>query len=131
MTRVSDVLAINGVIIGLGLIVTIFLTQGVSGAGINPAVSFGLTLAEYARTGNTSVLKELWIYLTMPLIGAFIALLFHEFNVRKTLAALEPVETQKRVETSADNIVVKSQVRLVEPADWVIQLFRLKEKIYS
>ena len=117
MTRVSDVLAINGVIIGLGLIVTIFLTQGVSGAGINPAVSFGLTLAEYARTGNTSVLKELWIYLTMPLIGAFIALLFHEFNVRKTLAALEPVETQKRVETSADNIVVKSQVRLVEPAD--------------
>ena len=131
MTRVSDVLAINGVIIGLGLIVTIFLTQGVSGAGINPAVSFGLTLAEYARTGNTSVLKELWIYLTMPLIGAFIALLFHEFNVRKTLAALEPVETQKRVETSADNIVVKSQVRLVEPADWVIQLFRLKVKIYS
>ena len=116
-TKVSDILAVNGIIIGLGLIVTIFLTQGVSGAGINPAVSFGLTLAEYARTGNSSVLDDLWIYMTMPLIGAFIALLFHELNVRKTLIILAPKEPQKRQETSADNIVVKSQVRLVDPAE--------------
>ena len=98
LTKVTDILAVNGVIIGLGLIVTIFLTQGVSGAGINPAVSFGLTLVEYARTGNTSVMEDVWIYLTMPMIGAVIALLFHELNVRKTLRVLSaPENPQKRI----------------------------------
>ena len=42
--------------IGLGLIVSIFLSQGVSGAGINPAVCLGTTLGEFFRTGNSDVL---------------------------------------------------------------------------
>ena len=42
--------------IGLGLIVSIFISQGVSGAGINPAVSLGTTLGEFFRTGKAEVL---------------------------------------------------------------------------
>lgn len=44
VTKVSEVHAINGAVIGLSLIVAIFATQGVSGAGINPSVATGLTL---------------------------------------------------------------------------------------
>lgn len=49
-----------------------------SGAGINPSVAMGLTLMEYIRTGNKSVTDDLWIYIVFPVIGAFLALIFHE-----------------------------------------------------
>ena len=63
--------------IGLGLIVSIFISQGVSGAGINPAVSLGTTLGEFFRTGSEDVLKDVWVYLIFPPLGALVALLFH------------------------------------------------------
>ena len=38
--------------IALGLIVSILISQGVSGAGINPAASLGTTLGEFFRLGD-------------------------------------------------------------------------------
>ncbi len=88
VTKVSDVHAINGIAIGLALFVTIILTQGVSGAGINPSVAFGLSMVEYARTGDSTRMHDVWVYILFPVIGAFLALLFHEFSARPTLKIL-------------------------------------------
>ena len=107
VTKVSDVHAINGIVIGLSLIVAIFATQGVSGAGINPSVATGLTLAEYIRTGNSSVTHDLWIYIVFPVIGAFLALIFHEQNGRPSIKVLNADQTMRHKygsQTSVDNL---------------------------
>lgn len=93
VTKVSEVHAINGAVIGLSLIVAIFATQGVSGAGINPSVALGLTIIEYSRTGNSSVTNDLWIYIVFPVVGAFLALIFHEQSARPTIKILNADQT--------------------------------------
>lgn len=50
-TQITDLLPLNGMMIGVALVVAVYLTSGVSGGGINPSVALGLTLIKYADSG--------------------------------------------------------------------------------
>lgn len=63
----------NGFTAILGLTVAIFVTAGVSGAGINPAVAFGLNLMSMFLVGNEHSVALLWPYLVGPLLGGAMA----------------------------------------------------------
>ncbi len=118
-TDPTDSLVLKGASIGLGLIVVIFFTQGVSGAGINPAVACGVTLAEFLRTTKGSVLDELWVYLVFPLVGALLALLFHELSARPTLTFLARAEAASRPSSAptAPGNPERSTAQLVGPGE--------------
>ena len=87
-TQITDLLPLNGMMIGVALAVAVYLSSGVSGGGINPSVALGLTLVKYADSGDTEVLKDLWIYLIFPIIGGILAVVFQEFSNRKVLKAM-------------------------------------------
>lgn len=44
-----------------------------SGAGLNPAVGFGASLARLFLTGNLNEIEHLWIFILAPIVAAFFA----------------------------------------------------------
>lgn len=77
---ISAVLGVNrksgnkglvGIIVGVGLILVHLLGIGLTSTGVNPARSIGVAILE----GGTA-LKELWIFIIAPFIGAILATLF-------------------------------------------------------
>ena len=60
--------------IGLGLVVVHLLGIGLTGTSVNPARSIGVAIFQ----GGTA-LKELWIFIISPLIGALLATLLDNY----------------------------------------------------
>ena len=57
------------------------------GAVLNPAIAIGTTLTMLVN--NASVCTNIWLFALIPLGGAVLAVLFHEFVFKKTHEALE------------------------------------------
>lgn len=68
---------LGGMAIGLIIGLDILFGNNISGASMNPARS----LAPALISGNTT---DLWIYLTMPLLGSILAIYTYEIVKRKT-----------------------------------------------
>ena len=61
--------------------VAIYITAPISGAGINPAVGFGLNLMSGLMAGNKASIAAMWPYLVGPLLGGAISgLLYKHFH---------------------------------------------------
>jgi aquaporin Z len=64
--------SVAGIVIGLVLTLVHLLGIGLTGTSVNPARSFGPALIALMN-GQTDPIKEIWIFLIAPLIGAAIA----------------------------------------------------------
>ena len=54
-----------------------------SGAVLNPAIALGTSFCQLFALGGDGF-KWVWIYTLLPIAGALIAVLFHEFVFKKT-----------------------------------------------
>ena len=91
--------AINCFIIASGYIAARAMfagTQGATrqisifGACLNPAIAVGIFFAALCSGGyGWDAFADIWIYIAMPFVGAFLAILFFEFAYKKTQEALE------------------------------------------
>ncbi|MCM1259998.1 MAG: aquaporin [Anaeroplasma bactoclasticum] len=72
VTSKSKYVAISGVVIGLALTLVHLFGIGFTGTSVNPARSLGPAVLE-AIGGNMNSLKQLWIFLIAPLVGALLA----------------------------------------------------------
>lgn len=62
-----------------------------SGAVLNPAISIGTNFTMLFQYGGPAF-KWVWLYAGFPLLGAIIAVLFHEFVFKKTQEVLNEDE---------------------------------------
>ena len=62
-----------------------------SGAVLNPAIGVGISFFRLFNN-ETYLFKNVWIYAAFPFIGAFVAVLFHEFVFKKTQEVLQEEE---------------------------------------
>lgn len=60
-------------------------------------------MVEYMRTGDSDKISDLWVYIIFPIIGAFLALLFHEFSAKPTLKIITANETLRSKYSSSNN----------------------------
>lgn len=67
----------NGIIIGLTLALVHILGIPFTGTSVNPARSFGPAIL----TGSDLVLKQLWVFIVGPIVGAVLAALFFKYVV--------------------------------------------------
>ena len=70
--------AVAGVVIGLTLVLVHILGIGLTGTSVNPARSFGPALVA-AISGNADPIKDLWVFIVGPLVGAAIAACTYKF----------------------------------------------------
>ena len=61
-----------GIVIGLTLTFVHIMGIPLTGTSVNPARSFGPALA-MATQGSTLVLKQVWVFIFAPLVGAALA----------------------------------------------------------
>ena len=82
--------AVAGIVIGLTLTFVHIIGIPLTGTSVNPARSFGVALL----LGGTAV-KQLWVFLFAPLVGAALAALFYRLLYVFNLEA-EPKKTVKK-----------------------------------
>jgi aquaporin Z len=68
----------GGLVIGLTLTLVHLLGIGLTGTSVNPARSFGPALIALMN-GVTEPMKEIWIFLFAPLVGAALAAFFYNY----------------------------------------------------
>lgn len=54
-----------------------------SGSVLNPAIAIG-TILTMLFSGDVEGIKWIWLYGAFPLLGAIVAVIFHEFVFKKT-----------------------------------------------
>lgn len=69
----------NGIIIGLALTLVHILGIPFTGTSVNPARSFGPAIL----TGEELVLKQLWVFIVGPLVGAALAAFFFKYIIEE------------------------------------------------
>jgi aquaporin Z len=77
-----------GIVIGLTLTLVHLLGIGLTGTSVNPARSFGPALIALMN-GATEPIKEIWIFLIAPLIGAAIAAVLYAYLTNEKAAKAE------------------------------------------
>lgn len=65
---------ISGIALGLSLASIILLGFNITGTGVNPARSLGTAVMAMAK-GEYEPIKEIWIFIVGPLLGAYLAVL--------------------------------------------------------
>lgn len=68
---------LTGIIVGLTLIFLIYTGYNISGSSMNPVRSFAPAFFEAVVDGNTTAIKQIWIYIVGPLIGSSFAVLLY------------------------------------------------------
>ena len=86
-----------GIIIGLALTAVHILGIGFTGTSVNPARSIGPAIFASAN-GNLQPIKDLWVFIVGPVIGACLASAVYSF--------LNTQETEKKDETDDDKIIL-------------------------
>ena len=66
---------LTGLIIGFTLTMLIFTGFNISGASMNPARSLAPAFFEAVIGGNTTAIKQIWIYFFGPMAGSILGLL--------------------------------------------------------
>ena len=69
---------IAGIVIGLTLVLVHLIGISFTGTSVNPARSFGPALLQ-----GGEALKEVWVFILAPLVGAALASLFHKFIIKE------------------------------------------------
>lgn len=68
---------LTGLVVGLTLIFLIYTGFYVSGSSMNPVRSFAPAFFEAVVDGNTTAIKQIWIYIAGPFIGSSFAVLLY------------------------------------------------------
>ena len=80
-----------GVVIGLTLVGIHIIGIGLTGTSVNPARSLGPALVT-AITGDTDNLKDLWVFLAAPLVGAAVGAFVYKFVEKLKPEVIDPEE---------------------------------------
>ena len=80
-----------GVVIGLTLVGIHIIGIGLTGTSVNPARSLGPALVT-AITGDTDNLKDLWVFLVAPLVGAAVGAFVYKFVENLKPEVIDPEE---------------------------------------
>ncbi|MBR4515621.1 MAG: aquaporin [Lachnospiraceae bacterium] len=80
-----------GVVIGLTLVGIHIIGIGLTGTSVNPARSLGPALVT-AITGDTDNLKDLWVFLVAPLVGAAVGAFVYKFVEKLKPEVIDPEE---------------------------------------
>lgn len=72
----------GGLVIGLTLVGIHILGIGLTGTSVNPARSLGPSIVA-AISGNTAPIKDVWVFIVGPLVGAAIAAFVYQFLEKK------------------------------------------------
>jgi len=75
----TDIGAINGACVVIGLWVGINIASKVSGAALNPAVGLSLNVCSKVFYSNSETLGKVWIYLVGPWVGSILSGAFYAF----------------------------------------------------
>ena len=73
---------LTGLVVGISLVFLIFTGFKISGASLNPVRSFAPAFFEAIIDGNTTAIKQIWIYILGPFIGSSLAV-FMYFQIYK------------------------------------------------
>ena len=71
-----------GIVIGLTLAFVHILGISLTGTSVNPARSLA-PAAVMAIVGKTEAIKQVWVFIVAPLLGAALAAYFFKFAVKK------------------------------------------------
>ena len=82
VTEKKEYSAQGGIVIGLTLTLVHLLGIPLTGTSVNPARSFGPAIFEMIY-GNYEPIKEIWIFIVGPLVGAALAALCYRFLMKK------------------------------------------------
>ena len=66
---------LTGLVVGITLIFLIFTGFKISGSSFNPVRSFAPAFYEAVIDGNTTAIKQIWIYIFGPSLGSILATL--------------------------------------------------------
>ena len=66
---------LTGLIVGLTLIFLIYTGFNISGSSMNPVRSFAPAFFEAVVAGETTAIKQIWIYISGPLLGSSFAVI--------------------------------------------------------
>ncbi|MBQ9468307.1 MAG: aquaporin [Clostridia bacterium] len=80
VTEKNEYKAVTGGVTGLALTLCVILGSGVTGASVNPARSLGPALF-----AGGDALRDLWIFIAAPIVGALVAAIFTLFLERRTV----------------------------------------------
>ena len=83
VTSKKEYSSVSGIVIGLTLTLVHILGIPFTGTSVNPARSFGPALIA-AFTGNSEPLKQVWVFIVAPLIGAILAAAVYKLISEKT-----------------------------------------------
>lgn len=83
-----------GLVIGFTLVLVHILGIGLTGTSVNPARSFGPALMALV-TGNTAPMKDLWVFIAGPLLGAAFAAYSYKFLTAEPKAASVEAKSKK------------------------------------
>ena len=73
---------LTGIIVGLTLIFLIYTGYNISSSSMNPVRSFAPAFFEAVVAGETTAIKQIWIYIAGPLIGSSFAVILY-LNIYK------------------------------------------------
>ena len=68
---------LTGLVVGVSLSFIIFTGFNISGASMNPVRSFAPAFLEAVIDGNTTAIKQIWIYIFGPIMGSALATLMY------------------------------------------------------
>ncbi len=85
VTSKTENTAVTGLVIGGALTLVHLLGIGITGTSVNPARSIGPALLQ-AFAGNTTALRQIWIFIVGPLVGAALAAVVYRFLAGKKAA---------------------------------------------
>lgn len=82
---------VSGIALGLSLVGVILLGFNITGTGVNPARSIGTAVMCMAH-GEFEPIKEIWIFILGPMIGAYLAVLAYNTIWHNQGAHIKPVK---------------------------------------
>jgi glycerol uptake facilitator protein len=82
-TRFSKDPSIWSLIVGGIYGVGVTYNAGISGGCLNPALGFCVQMVMMFAQGGHAI-KYIWLYIIMPFVGGFVALIFHEHVYKNT-----------------------------------------------
>jgi len=85
-----------------GLLVAIGVSMGVSGAGINPAVCFGINLMAtlFFDIPDAMEFKFIWIYFVGPILGGLLAGAVYQMLHYNTCSTVRGLNNEFGIETT-------------------------------
>jgi dihydroxyacetone kinase-like protein len=131
-----------GLVIGMVVVGIILLVGPVTNASLNPARSFGPTMAAFlVSNGGTNHFSQLWVYIVGPIVGGVLGVVAYDFLGRpRPVAAIpaiaanvevSPAEAQAKIATATAVASTAAAVAAEKKAPAMKKLINTPESVVA